>query len=153
MVILIGVFRLMRSFVTTTRVIVSTGELTFFETFFQFQIFQIFFQLIGKKYLNKPNLCYSFRYANVELYIDDILVEKKAKSYEMKYTNWQVGFDLGYNVAEPLKIGSKIKLVWKGEPYTTSYSSTLKTASYRAEIARADMRYKFLGGKTLNYVQ
>lgn len=111
------------------------------------------FPVYRERNLNKPKLCYSFRYANVEFYVDDILVEKKAKSYEMGYTNWLVGFDLGYNVAEPLKIGSKLKLVWKGEPYTTSDSSTLKAASYRAEIAQAEMIYKFLGGKTLNYVE
>ena len=73
-----------------------------------------------------------------------MLVSKKASTFEMRPDNWEVGFDLGYNVAEPLKIGSKLKLVWKGEPYTVG--STVKAASYRAEIGRADLRYKFLGG-------
>lgn len=72
-------------------------------------------------------------------------MEKKDSDFEIGRGIWEVKFTLGYNEAKPLRVGSKIKLVWKGEPYTL-WNGDEKTASYPAEIAYANMQYKFLGG-------
>ena len=73
-------------------------------------------------------------------------MEKKHSSYEIPYQWFQIKFELGYNEAKPLRIGSKIKLVWKGEPYTL-WNGDEKPATYPAEIAMLQMQYKFLGGE------
>ena len=82
----------------------------------------------------------------MELYVDDILVEKKPSDFTIGRSIFKIDFELGYNEAEPLRIGSKIRLVWKGEPYTL-WNGDVKTASYPAEIALMGMKYKFLGGE------
>ena len=99
-----------------------------------------------------------FRYANVELWVDDELVEKKDDGYQLLRNDLQgVKFNLGYEASYGgfhgdrkefgLKIGSKIKLVWKGEPYRHNFGTTLSSATHPAEVARVDILYRFLGGK------
>lgn len=76
-----------------------------------------------------------------------------------------VEFNLGYEATYGgfhkdtkdfgLKIGSKIKLVWKGEPFEPFSGGTPlnRPATYPAEVARIDMTYRFLGGKFWSEVE
>ena len=98
-----------------------------------------------------------FRYANVELWVDDELVEKKDDSHQLlrmdlKGVQFNLGYEAGYGGFHAdakdfgLKIGSKIKLVWKGEPIRHNFGTQLTPATHPAEVARVDIMYRFLGG-------
>ena len=96
-----------------------------------------------------------FRYTNLELWVDDKLVSKTSKSYEVTRTDdfFIKNFLIGWNTRDRLQIcndcektqiGSKFKFLWTGGEYGKigKAKEFWENNPYPAQVSRIELKYR-----------